>query len=298
MGTNRSNIPNHLIEKAVLVFDICSSTEIVEDLHKTGLFSEYERAIGEIREFLTNNADGLGIEIYKFLGDGFIVLFDAWVDTDSIIEFSERLITFCNRIIANLMGILETNEIRRKGITVGIDKGQLFRMQNNEYVGRPINLACRLQSSLKDPDQTNRILMSVRVYSEVNDLRIKDKCILRWRSFRNISKDRKIRCYEYHPFAEIKPAAKIRLKSYDLHPYAEKILKDALKINGEIHVLSSDQTGDYIVIGEEVLGKDSKRETTKYLEALQNLVEKEYVIQKSEHVYHLTSTAYDFTSGD
>jgi len=56
------------------------------------------------------------------------------------------------------------------GITFGLDKGTLVRIVMNEtmeYMGRPLNLAARLQSAIKDNDQTpgGKVLMSKNVFA-------------------------------------------------------------------------------------------------------------------------------------
>lgn len=70
-------------------------------------------------------------------------------------------------------------EIDSIGLTFGLEMGRLIRFEINEkqeYIGRPINVAARLQSAIKNGDSNpeGKILMSKRAYDhvrgEVSDL--------------------------------------------------------------------------------------------------------------------------------
>jgi class 3 adenylate cyclase len=61
-------------------------------------------------------------------------------------------------------------EIKPKvvGLTLGMDRGQLIKVymnEDDEYVGRPINVACRLQSAVKDGgDPANKMLITKHLH--------------------------------------------------------------------------------------------------------------------------------------
>jgi len=74
-------------EQTVLVFDICSSSTMLEDLHLTNRIKEYSILIDDIMRFLEKNAAHYNYEIYKFLGDGFILIFSESTSIDLILEF-------------------------------------------------------------------------------------------------------------------------------------------------------------------------------------------------------------------
>ena len=63
-------------EKYVLVFDICSSTQIVEHLKLEGPQEAWCNLLIDIDNFLKREREALGFEIYKFTGDGWILLFN------------------------------------------------------------------------------------------------------------------------------------------------------------------------------------------------------------------------------
>ena len=94
---------------------------------------------------------------------------------------------------------IETTAIPRIGITIGIDIGNLNDLKldgTDEFIGRPLNVSSRLQGSLKDKNHENKILMSVKAYKKISNLKIKRKCIERERIFRNLSDNNRTRCYE------------------------------------------------------------------------------------------------------
>ena len=187
------------IEYTVLVFDICSSTVFIEDLVKTDEMDAYCMLLKDFKNFLT--AMGVdGMTIYKFLGDGFVLLFDKKVLFDEVLTVSRKITDFAKeRIGLFIRDNIETTLIPRIGITIGIDIGNLKSIRLNgetEFIGRALNVSSRLQSSLKDKEHVNKILMSVKAYKQIASPDIKHKCIERERVFRNVSDNNRTRCYE------------------------------------------------------------------------------------------------------
>lgn len=189
-----------LDEKTILVFDICSSTNIVEDLHRTGSINRYNEMIDKINGFLKKKKKkSIPFDIYKFVGDGFILTFSPEMEIDAIVLFSQELTQFCLDSINDIIEYLEVPKLPRKGITIGIDKGFVHSFKLNskdEIVGRAINLACRLQSSQDTPEMVNTILMSVKAFSELKNDKIREECKQQERTLRNIIVDKPIKCYE------------------------------------------------------------------------------------------------------
>ena len=186
-------------EYTVLIFDICSSTVFIEDLVKTDELDSYCNLLKDFKHFLSAlNIDGM--TIYKFLGDGFVLLFDKKVLFDEVLMVSKRTAEYAKeRIALFVRDNIETTVIPRIGITIGIDIGNLKAIKLNgetEFIGRAINVSSRLQSSLKDKEHVNKILMSVKAYKNIIGQDIKRKCIERERVFRNISDNNRTRCYE------------------------------------------------------------------------------------------------------
>jgi class 3 adenylate cyclase len=190
------------LEKTIFVFDVCSSTTIVEDLHRTGSVKHYNDMIKSLNDYLEEKSKKLKFYIYKFIGDGFILTFPGEIEIETILRFAKDLIDTCNQKITKLMEYMESLDLPRKGITIGLDKGIIHQFDLNamdEYVGRALTLACRLQSSQNKPEQVNSILISVKVYSEIKDKKIKQSCEQRERTFKNITGDKAIKCYELFP---------------------------------------------------------------------------------------------------
>lgn len=188
-------------ERIVLVFDICSSTSLIEDLHRTVSVHKLKLLIDEISTFLEKNKDIFHYEIYKFLGDGFILIFESEYQIDSVLEFSLALTYDCNHNIEQFIidNIENESGIKRKGITIGIDKGNIediLILGHNEYVGRPINYASRLQGSLDKEEHTNKALISLKLYREIMNDKFKIISSKTNRSFKNIAGNDQMKCYE------------------------------------------------------------------------------------------------------
>lgn len=195
---------NYTNERYVLVFDICSSTLIFEDLQRNNRLPEYWNLVNDIRSFLSDNKSFFKYEIYKFLGDGFILIFNEETIIDQILLFMIRLADDCNDILKKFIkDRLDRIELPRIGITIGLDKGVLYEQnvddKNVEYIGTPLNKAMRLQSSLKEIEHTNKCLMSRIVYNEISNTNFKKICSETTRTFRNMASEERIKCYEFAP---------------------------------------------------------------------------------------------------
>jgi class 3 adenylate cyclase len=161
----------------VVAFDLCSSSNIVEDLLLSEKFDRYEIFLTCIKRWLMNwaekHAPGNGrFELYKFTGDGWILLFPAMTRGKALIESMRSLCEMISaelarHIIPSLSGVPPV-----LGATLGVEEGTLIRMTMNErdeYVGRALNIACRLQSAAKqkEPDSAcYKALVSARLFNE------------------------------------------------------------------------------------------------------------------------------------
>ena len=138
-------------KKVVVSFDMCSSSRILQDLHSHDNIGQMKELLLTMNKFLKEEAEALGYEIYKFTGDGWILLFPSSTDGDEMMGFLKRL-SLC--FVRGLLPIKERLDVTPKiiGLTFGVDKGKLIRfemMDKVEYVGRAINVACRLQDAVK-----------------------------------------------------------------------------------------------------------------------------------------------------
>lgn len=198
-----------LERKVVVVFDICSSSKILEDLLRTENQKKWRNLLIKVKKFIVKQKDSLNFEIYKFLGDGWILLFDENINGGRLIEFLQKLSTFyTDEYAAKIKDTLETSpEI--VGITIGIDRGTLIKIVMNsltEYIGRPLNIAARLQGAIKDKDESpqNKLLISGHYYATIKKQFPKGiEGVITSRILRNISEEAKIKCYKVQLFPEI-----------------------------------------------------------------------------------------------
>ncbi|MFH1955040.1 MAG: hypothetical protein ABIL06_25930 [Pseudomonadota bacterium] len=142
-------------KKIVLVTDICSSSEIMEDLLRTGNMVIWRNLLKNYIKHLAEASKTLNFELYKFTGDGWILLFDSEYNGKEILNFLTELsekfeIDFKKLIYRHL-----ENPPDISGLTFGMDSGPLVStemMERQEYVGRAINVASRLQGAIEDTD--------------------------------------------------------------------------------------------------------------------------------------------------
>lgn len=144
-----------IVNKMVVTLDICSSSHIFENLLKRSRIDVWKDTLIDIQDYIFREAQKRGAEIYKFTGDGWIILFDPPYLEKQIL----KLLTGLNR---HYESIYESNVFvqidippRISGMTFGLDEGQLLKMKmldQIEYIGRPLNIACRLQGVINDID--------------------------------------------------------------------------------------------------------------------------------------------------
>lgn len=162
-----------IVEKIVLSFDICSSSSIIEDLTLTGRFKKWESFLVATRAFLTRNQFKYWFLPYKFTGDGWLLFFRSNVSGDKFFNFVLELSRdYYQRYNSTILPLLE-NPPAISGITFGADVGNLLKLNFHgtpEYVGRPINIACRLMNAIKDkdPSPAYKVLLSRPLYNSLS----------------------------------------------------------------------------------------------------------------------------------
>jgi class 3 adenylate cyclase len=193
------------MERYVLVFDVCSSTSIIEDLVSNEQPQYFSRLLSVLQEFLQTKNSQYDYEVYKFMGDGYILLFTASTSMDMILEFYIQLVGYISSVLEWFVhDYLAATELPRLGISAGLDFGSLHEFNdehssNTEYFGKAINLATRFQSSQERPDNVNRLLFSSKLYLKINEYLLRVACTERTRTLKNINKGEPIRCYEFNP---------------------------------------------------------------------------------------------------
>jgi len=159
-------------KKYVLVFDFCSSTSIIDQLILEGHLEGWRNLLIDIKRFLQEERVAHVFDVYKFTGDGWILLFDEDFSPSNLFSFVDRL---CDKYAVaydkRIKKVLSTH-IDKIGITFGLHYGDVIRfvmLGVREYIGRPLNIATRLQTSIKDndPEPQGKILMSKLVYSKI-----------------------------------------------------------------------------------------------------------------------------------
>jgi class 3 adenylate cyclase len=159
-------------EKIVVAFDICSSTTIIEDLTLTNNVSKLLDVLDELKQLLYQKKQDLKFEPYKFVGDGWILLFPPNTSGQELIQLLHLLsLHFATRFKRYIEPILEVQP-QIQGLTFGVDVGLIHRVRMfgvHEYIGRPLNVACRLQGAIKDDEvasPADKVLVSHHCYEK------------------------------------------------------------------------------------------------------------------------------------
>jgi len=141
--------------RTVLIFDICSSSNMLEDLLLSDSITAMRNLIISMKSFLRKKQAEGQCEIYKFIGDGWILLFPYQIQGTDLIAFMEELSqTFGEKLKKLVIPHLQSLPAVF-GLSFGVDRGKLVRMimmNRAEFIGRPLNIASRLQSAIKDKD--------------------------------------------------------------------------------------------------------------------------------------------------
>jgi class 3 adenylate cyclase len=152
---------SQILRKIVLVVDICSSTAILEDLKQTDNLKEWEDFLTALQSGLEELRDYMGMEIYKFIGDGWILLLPPDTKLEILLEFLGVASSYFSLAYERIDKLLQ-RKLKDVGLTFGIDKGELAKFQMNgqtEYIGRAINIASRLQGAIPG-SRVNKVLCS------------------------------------------------------------------------------------------------------------------------------------------
>ncbi len=203
-------IPVKKVQKIVLYFDFCSSTTILEDLLRSENERRWRDLLISIKNFLRNERSVLNFDMYKFIGDGWILLFDINVDPLRLFNFLERLCNKYELLFKQKIEPVLSLKITNIGITFGLDKGTLIRIVMNnleEYIGRPLNVAARLQGAIwqKDSQPHGKVLMSRSAYIDMRkDLKGKYRVENATRELRNISGGEAYLCKKLWLFQQAK----------------------------------------------------------------------------------------------
>ncbi|MHA3773646.1 hypothetical protein ACXR0O_19090 [Verrucomicrobiota bacterium sgz303538] len=170
---SRKPDPISTVRKTVVVFDICSSTAILEDLLRTEHQRRWRNLLIGVKKTLVEAAQHIPFEIYKFVGDGWILLFDEGsVSSTDLMRFMKLLSATYHHLFHNgICAVLGPTDLTI-GLTFGIDAGTLVKIVMNgnaEYIGRALNIAARLQGAVRECDgnPADTLLISKNAYTRL-----------------------------------------------------------------------------------------------------------------------------------
>src|ERR1043166_602104 len=140
---SRKSDPISTVRRIVVAFDICSSTVILEDLLRTENQRRWRNLLIGMKKALVREAVETPFEIYKFVGDGWILLLEHNSISGAALM---RLLKTLSATYQHLFhhGICEVLGISDYlvGLTFGVDFGTLVKIVMNskaEYIGRALN---------------------------------------------------------------------------------------------------------------------------------------------------------------
>jgi len=144
----------HIVDAAVVVaFDMCSSSDIIEELTLNGDLQRFKQFLTTLKEYLAAAQKNIVFDPYKFTGDGLILLFPENTDGKLLFTFLQDLCSFFRKEFRQQVLRHLATPPSITGLTFGVERGPLASMKvygQREYIGRALNVACRLQSSVKD----------------------------------------------------------------------------------------------------------------------------------------------------
>lgn len=152
-------------EVVVVTFDICSSSDIIEELITKGRMDKYVEFVGSIKHHLASAQRKVLFAPYKFNGDGWILIFPlkqytggaSAITPKLLVQFLTELCSFFHAEFANQVMPHLDQPPSLIGINFGLCMGQIYQTTifgKQEYLGRPVIVACRLQGEIKTVDES------------------------------------------------------------------------------------------------------------------------------------------------
>jgi class 3 adenylate cyclase len=187
--------------KIVVVFDICSSTSILEDLLRTENHEKWTNFLIRLKEHLVELSKTTPFILYKFLGDGYILLFEEDYSSETLYDSLRDLcIWFDKDYSKNIKRFLESPP-KVSGITFGIDRGSLIKLvmqSRDEYIGRAINVAARLQRAIGYNDEypSSKGLVASHYYSSTKSGAKDYEVVSAKRQLKNIADGSEVTCFK------------------------------------------------------------------------------------------------------
>jgi class 3 adenylate cyclase len=194
-------------EKIVVFFDVCSSSKIIDNLKLSDRLKDYRDLLIVLKDFLLKQRERGVCEVYKFIGDGWVLLLPPSIEGERFTNLLYNIAELFHTEMEQLRRKLSTTP-KLLGLTYGVDRGKIIRLSMDfqvEYIGRPLNVAARLQGAVKDRENEKdknpayKALISMPAFE---DLKIPRKYrILRTsRKLRNIQDGEDYKCVELTVF--------------------------------------------------------------------------------------------------
>ena len=140
-------------ELIVVSLDMCSSSDLIEELTLKGDLTRLQHFFTSLKQHLMHAQHELVFDVYKFTGDGWILLFPVNTPGTELLAFLRSLCVFFKREFQKqILKYLDTPP-QVTGLVFCLERGILGRMKmfgRIEYIGRAINIACRLQKAVGD----------------------------------------------------------------------------------------------------------------------------------------------------
>src|SRR5260221_9522370 len=169
------------LERIVVCMDMAASSNLIEELTRIGKPDQYLALFSEVAQYFHDDVgkvcDGLEDQFrrdphsvcYNFVGDGWILLFPPETEGERLRSFLNLLCPRFQRRLACALESIPTKPTEAMGLRFGIDCGELLRSRvfgHHEYIGRPINIASRLQKLVKELDSSraDQVLVSIHCY--------------------------------------------------------------------------------------------------------------------------------------
>ncbi len=194
--------------KLVVVFDICSSTTILEDLKQTDHLAEWRNLLIRLKDYILERGCKIGVQIYKFIGDGWILLLPLDISQKDLLGFLVDVSLCFEMGVDSPIRDLLQRPPSPVGLTFGVDAGDLIKIEMNqqlEYIGRALNVATRLQAATKElsGDPSYRVLFSKHSFNSLRPPRPinLDKTVAV--KLRNISNGAFCHCFDLYLMGEM-----------------------------------------------------------------------------------------------
>ena len=116
-----------VVEKIVVTFDMCSSSTIIEDLTLRNNLKPLRNLLIQTKNFLRRESKAMKFLRYKFVGDGWVLLFRPDVSGSDLMAFLTRLSERFETPLTQEVLCLLDDVPDITGLTFGVDRGRLVQ---------------------------------------------------------------------------------------------------------------------------------------------------------------------------